>query len=232
MEVTDFTEQNLTEILTRIHTASSNGARFICFPEISLVSDETRLQDITREVAQIKQAAKDNDINVIFGTYIQDEKGHIRNQIWIVNRQGGVVYRYSKRNPFLTEKSFLKAGRQNKVVTVDEMPFAVIDCWDYAFPEHIRGLAKRGAKVIFCPSYLLSHPRTREVLDRVPQVRAFDTMAYFIMVDSYAPETFKRTRICHPLHEIASVVNSPATIYADIDLTEIDELRETYHNLA
>lgn len=232
MEVTDFTEQNLTEILSRIHTAASNGAKFVCFPEISLVSDEHNLQDITRETRQIREAAQRNDINVIFGTYVLDENKHIRNQIWIVSREGKVVYRYSKRNPFLTEKSFLKAGRQNKVVTVDGMPFAVIDCWDYAFPEHIRELAKKGAKVIFCPSYLLSHPRTSEVLERVPQVRAFDTMAYFIMVDSYAPETFKRTRICHPLHEVASIVNSPATIYADLDLTEIDELRNTYHNLS
>lgn len=223
-------QENLTTILNAIKRAAHKNADFICLPEICLVNEETNFPPITKETNQIRNAAKQHHINIIFGTYAR-EKEHIRNQIWIINKQGTVVYKYNKKYAYLTEKSFLKEGRRNKVITLDKTPFAVINCWDYAYPEHIRKLAKQGAKIIFCPSYLMSYPQTHRVLDKIPQVRAFDTMSYFVMVDGYSDETFKRTKICSPFNELARIHNKPGIVYADLDLKTIDKLRKQFVNL-
>lgn len=230
MRITGNVKTNLAEILTTIKKASKNGAQFLCLPEICLVNEETNIPSISKETKRIREAAKEHHLNVIFGTYAKD-KNHIRNQIWIIDRHGRIAYKYNKKHAYLSERPFLKEGKHNKVITLDDVPFAVINCWDYAYPEHIRKLAKRGAKIIFCPSYLMSFPKTGQVLDKIPQVRAFDAMSYFIMVDGHSDETFKRTKICSPLTELGRIHNKPGIIYADLDLADIDSLRELFLNL-
>lgn len=222
-------EDNLQEILNAIDIASRNGAQFLCCPEICLVTDERKVKNLSAETAQIKAAAKKNHLNFIFGTYVKEDEV-IRNQIWVINNQGKLIYKYNKKHTWLKERPFVKAGRKNKVLEVDGIKFAVINCWDYAYPEDIRKLAKQGAQIIFCPSYLLSHPYTKEVLDKIPQVRAFDAMSYFVMADAVAADTFKRTKICHPLNLISRIQDKPGIIYAELDLMQIDRLRKRFMN--
>ncbi|MBU1038733.1 carbon-nitrogen hydrolase family protein [Patescibacteria group bacterium] len=230
IEVGDNIEKNLQKILLAITTAAAQQADYLCLPEICLVSDEKLIRNINKEIEQIKQAAKKYKINVIFGTYLKID-GHIRNQLWVINKNGETIHKYNKKHTFFTERSTVKEGKNNKVLTIDNLNFAVINCWDYAYPEDIRKLARDGAQVIFCPSYLVSHPHTKEVLDKIPQVRAFDSMSYFIMVDAFNKETFKRSKICHPLKTLSSLSDSPGIIYATIELTAITKLRQRFLNL-
>lgn len=231
MQVSGDVGENLQRQLAFIAAAKERGADVVCFPETSLQSDEEDVRRITSAAARVRAAAREQGINVIFGTYNLDAKRRIRNQVWVVDRNGDVVARYNKRNPYLTERAFLTAGRRNKVFLLDGVRMGVINCWDYAFPEHIRSLARKGAQVIFCPSYLLSHPQTASVLAHVPQVRAFDAMCYFVMVDAATKETFRRSKICHPLRELARIEEEEGLITADLDLAEIDALRERFQNL-
>jgi predicted amidohydrolase len=221
---------NLNQILKDVRKAAKNEAEIVCFPEISLVSDEKLVRPIGKEIKAISSLAKELNVSVIFGTYLKDEN-QIKNQIIVINQKGKIIHRYNKKHAYISEKKFLKEGRNNRVFTLNKISCAVINCWDYAYPEYIRSLAKKGAMVIFCPSYLMSHKKTKEVLKKIPQVRAFDSMSYFVMVDAYTKETFKKSRICHPLKELASISDQSGIIYAEIMVKEIKKLRKYFSNV-
>ena len=221
---------NLRTVERYVKKAAAKDVNFVCFPEACISGSETEeLPSKGHEDFIVKLAVKFN-INIIVGTYAK-VGSKIRNQIWVISRKGKTVYKYNKRNLYISESTEVIPGKSNRVLELDGLPFAVINCYDYAFPEQIRELAQKGAKVIFCPSYLLSHPNTKQVLLKVPQMRAFDAMAYYLMVDAIAEDTFKRSRICHPLYEISSVKNRQGLITAEINLEDIDALRAEYKTL-
>ena len=227
IEVGQDKTKNCEKILSSIHQA--RNADVICFPELSLQSDEHNIQPIGRDLKKICTAAKENSIHVIFGAYV-NEKKTIRNKLFVIDKQGKIIHQYNKRHPYKTEKDYVVSGKTNKVFSLDDTPCALINCWDYAYPEYLRSLARKGAVIFFCPSYLVSFPQTHTVLDKIPQVRAFDTMSYFVMVDAVAPDTYKRSRICHPLHQLAFIKDNEQIIYVDVDKEAILALREAHNN--
>lgn len=231
IEVTHDIYVNMEHMLSGIKEAHAQNAHVVCFPEACLINEEKDARSISKELTILKKAAIEYSIHIIFGSYVLNEKKEVRNQILVISSQGTVLNRYSKRNLYSAESSIVKAGRKNKIFLLDGIPCAVINCWDYAFPEEIRNLAAKGAHVIFCPSYLMSFPRTKEVLEKVPQVRAFDAMSFFVMVDAYAHDTFGKSKICHPLQCLAEIQGKAGMIVATIETDDIHELRTTFTNL-
>lgn len=227
INITDIKEDNLKKILAYIQKAKDSDV--VCFPELSLQPNLDNILPIQKDLIKISESAIKNDINIIFGSYIR-YKGKIKNRIFVVDRKGFIIHRYDKKHPYISEVNQVSKGRINKLFNLDGVTCAVINCWDYAFPEYGRDLAKNGAKIIFCPSYLMSHPRTVNVLERIPQVRAFDYMSYFIMVDAVAEDTFKRSKICHPLRLLHSIKDREGIIKAYLDVSEIDKLRHEFKN--
>ncbi|MBW2967233.1 carbon-nitrogen hydrolase family protein [Candidatus Woesearchaeota archaeon] len=228
MEVSGVKSENLKRMLELIEKAC--GSDVVCFPELCLQCDVENVVPVKSDLAALSEAAVENDVNLIFGSYIRFN-GLIKNRIFVMDRKGDIIHRYNKRHPFMSEEDKISKGRVNSVFVLDGVPCAVINCWDYAFPEYVRGLAKKGAKVVFCPAYLMSFPRTAQVLDRIPQVRAFDCMSYFVMVDAFAEDSYGSSRICHPLREIASLRGREGIFFADLDTDEIEGLRRDFRNL-
>lgn len=227
MPIVDAIEENFHKVVQYIEKASGNDV--IVFPETCLLSERKLIQPIQKYLRGVRKAALTHNIAVIFGSYVRDD-GKTWNRIFVVDRHGEIVHRYNKKNPYLTEREFISKGRVNRVFRLNGVPCAVINCWDYAFPEYLRKLAKQGAQVIFCPAYLLSHPLTSQVLLKMPQVRAFDCMSYFVMVDSSTEECFRHSRICHPLRELAAIDSREGMIQAELNLEEIGPLRERFMN--
>lgn len=231
IHISDAIEKNLQTIQTEMDNAKKRGAHILCFPEISLISNESQARRIIAEQRIIAEKAKACELHVIFGSYVLDDEKKLRNRIIVINKQGVCVMKYSKRHLYRSESKDIVAGKRNRIFTLDGVRCAVINCWDYAFPEHIRALAVAGVDIIFCPSYLMSHPDTKEVLDKIPQVRAFDAMSYFVMVDGVTNETFKRSKICHPLRCMKEIKDKTGMILATIDTADIALLRQKYCNL-
>jgi len=220
---------NLKEILACIKKAAGLKAKIVCFPEACLNSFERKVYDVTRHIKEIRRAAKENKIHVIFGTYIKKGK-KITNEAFLIDKNGKIVYRYQKVNLWKSEPKYnVTAGKKApKPIKLDIGTIGIVICWDYAFPEFLRKLSKAGAKIIFCPSYLVSFPKTRQVLEKMPLVRAFDTMAYTVVTDAFTGETFCQSAICHPLKELARIKNKPGIITADCDLKQIKALRKFF----
>lgn len=227
IKVTESRNDNLQKILEYMKKARNSDV--ICFPELSLQCDQDNVHSIDKDIETLCKAAIEYNLNLIFGAYIK-LNGKIKNRIFVINKNGEIIHQYNKKHPYGLEEEYLSKGRNNKPFDLDGVCCAVINCWDYAFPEYGRDLASHGAKVIFCPAYLMSHPRTKEVLKKIPQVRAFDYMSYFVMVDAVANDTFKRSKICHPLRQLKSIKDKEGIIYADLNISEINELRNEFKN--
>jgi len=231
MAVTANDQENLNAILKNIRRARLKNADVICFPESCFINEEDDTRIIKKEVEMIQEAAVKNNIHVIFGSYLVDAKKKNRNQVIVIDRKGNIVKRYNKENKYMAESERIAAGHRNSIFELDGVRCAVFICWDYAFPENMRELAAKGTDVIFCPSFLLSYPDTKNVLERMPQVRAFDTMSYFVMVDAFADDTFQESKICHPLYCMNKISKKPGMIYAKINTEEVQLLRKKFANM-
>lgn len=163
IKVTDSKNNNLQRMLEYIN--KTKNADVICSPELSLQCDPNNVLSIQKDLKILSQATIKKNLNLIFGAYIKD-KNKIRNRIFVMNRKGEVIHRYNKKHPFISEKDPISGGRKNNIFLLDNVPCAVINCWDYAFPEYGRDLAQKGAKIFFCPSYLLSYKQTTNVLEK------------------------------------------------------------------
>lgn len=228
IKVTANSKQNLKRVEQAIIEAKKRKCKIICFPEVCVISETKDARSIQPEIKLISTWAKQNNISVIFGSYCIIRE-RLRNQLIAIDNNGTVKMRYNKRHPYIEEKKVV-AGKGNKVFTLAKTPIALINCYDYAHPEEIRELARQGAKIIFNPTYLLSHPITSAVLERMPQVRAFDAQSYYVMVDAQAKETYGISRICHPTRELG-MLKGEGLLIADLDLTVIPKLRRHFKSL-
>ena len=230
IEIDDDIENNVARILRFIDRAHQQDADIVCFPESSLGEDFIDIG--SKSIGIIRSRCAEKSIYCIFGCHLH-HKGKTFNSAILVNRKGGIQYVYNKRHLFpgldFCETS---AGCGNRVINTDFGKIAIIICWDFAFPEHIRLLSKKGATMIFCPSYLLNEAKiTAEVLRSYPLVRAFENLCYFMSCDSFSKEVLSESYICSPLEVQSSIKKREGIIVADIDLDLVDKLRHTYNCL-
>lgn len=230
MRLSDSPQVNADRVIAWVGKAKAQGVAIVAFPEGTLNYEEESVRELGDALERVKVAARAHKVSVIVGSYVRDGE-RVRNVLWAINEEGDVVLEYDKVHLYRSEKGKVVAGSENKVIALAGARVAVVNCWDYAFPEDLRALARAGAQIIFCPSYLMSHPRTREVLARVPQVRAFDTMSFFVFFDAVTEETFGKGKICHPLRELAAI-EGEGMMWADVDVGELEELRSYFGNLA
>jgi len=228
--VTNNTLNNLKNIIKYIKKAASKNVDIVCFPETSLIHSKNRDTikkiPIKKYINIIKKGCKQNKIHCIFGTNLV-EKNKIYNSAFLIDDKGNVIYRYNKVNLWVTEKQKV-AGKTNRVVKTKFGKIGIIICWDIAYPEYVKQLAKQGAWLIFCPSYVINYKRELKSYEQVPFVRAFENIAYFVYVDAYAKNTVKYSYICGPSRIYSKIRNKEGMIVADLDRRKIIGLRRHY----
>lgn len=220
-------DKNVKKVLNFINKAASRGADIVCFPESCL--GENFLHIKCKEIQEIQRRCEDRSIFCIFGAHIK-ENNKIFNSAILVDRDGKIQYIYKKKHLFpsldLTETS---TGKRNRVINTVIGKIGIIICWDFAFPEDIKKLSRRGAQIIFCPSYLLNDSKiSKNVLRSYPQTRAFENLCYFISCDAFTDEVLCESNICSPLRTLCKISNREGLILAELDLGKIDVLRKRY----
>jgi len=228
--VTNNSLKNLNNIVKYIKKAASKNVDIVCFPEASLVHSKNKKTlkniPIKKYINIIKKSCKENNIYCIFGTNIL-EKNKIYNSAFFIDDKGKVIYRYNKVNLWVTEKE-KSNGNKNKSIKTKFGKIGIIICWDIAYPEFVKPLAKQGAWVIFCPSYVINYKRELKSYEQIPFVRAFENSAYFVYVDAYANNTVKYSYICGPSRIYSKIRNKEGMIIADLDRRKIMGLRKHY----
>ncbi len=231
--VTHNTEKNLDKILEYIKKAASKKADIVCFPETSLIHSKnkeyTRKTPLKIYLEKIKKTSKENKIHCIFGTnFLKNNK--LYNSAFLIDSNGRVTYRYDKVNLFTKEKYKKKiiAGKTNRIIKTKLGNIGIIICWDVSYPEYVKKLSKKGAWIIFCPSYIKNYGREMESYLGLPYSRAFESSCYFVSCDSANRECAQYSIICGPSKIYSEIKGKEGLIVADLDRRKIDGVRKRY----
>lgn len=175
----------------------------------------------------IKEMCKEKAIYCIFGAHIK-ENGKVFNSAILINRGGEVQHIYHKINlfPGLDLKK-TSPGKNNRVIKTDFGKIGIIICWDFAYPETAKQLSKKGAQIIFCPSYLLNDAEIpKDVFRSYPLTRAFENAVYFASCDAFTEEVLGESYICGPMKILKKIRGREGIICADLNLEELEELKK------
>ncbi len=234
IKVTNNADKNLEKILEYLKKASSKKVKIVCFPETCLIKSKEikkiKKIPIIYYLEKIKQSCRKNKIYCIFGSNSYSNN-KIYNSAFLIDKKGRLLYKYNKVNLWKSEKKHKVAnGNKNKVIKTEFGKIGIIICWDIAYSESIRELAKKGAWLIFCPSYIKNYGREVEPYLQIPLVRAFENTSYIVFCDAYAKDTIKYSCICSPSKIITKIQNKEGLIVADLDRRKIVGFRK-YYNL-
>lgn len=234
IKVTGNIKKNTQRIIKSLEKAKKQKIDMICFPECSTLKDESLIRkkaiELHDAIEKIRQKCSELKIWCIFGTYEPLGK-KIHNTAYIVSREGKIIYKYKKVHLWGKENRLVTAGRKNKVIRTEFGHIAVITCWDFAFPSYIQKLSRQGAKIIFCPSFVINHKGTEVFMESLPVVRAFENIAYFVLCDAFHEKTASRSFIASPFQIMRSIAKKDGMIYADLDLNFIDKMRKRFNTL-
>ncbi len=233
IEVFDEVEKNVQKIIDFIEKASSGNADIVCFPESCLWDSNGAFDINSQKIKVIQDKCKEKSIYCIFGVHLKQEN-KVFNSAILVNRKGEIQYIYKKNHPFpgLDLKETI-AGNENRVIETDFGKIGIIICWDFAFQEDIKKLSRTGAQIIFCPAYLLNDAKiSSDVFRSFPIIRAFENLCYFVTCDAYIDEVFSESFICSPLKVLNKIQKMEGIIFADLDLKETNDLRNSYNCLS
>lgn len=222
---------NQYKILDYLDRAKAQKAQIVCFPETALASKTDVVPELSRFIDQISKKCAELKLICVFGSYRKQEQ-QLKNIVFVISETGEIIFQYDKAHLWNSEKEKVTAGSGNKVIQTSFGPLAIICCWDFAFPGELQTLAKQGAKIFLCPSYLLNFKGDEEFLEKLPVVRAFDTISYFVSCDAFAEDTYSGSTICHPTRTLQSIRGREGLILAEVDLDEIDRLRQKFDHLS
>lgn len=196
-----------------------------------------RIQEIAdkegRETKEnLSSFARKHRVQIIGGSIAEKMDEQIYNTMYIFNRQGEQVAKYSKMHLFrlMDEEKHLQAGDEAVTFELEEGLIAGASiCYDIRFPELSRTLALAGAKVLFVPAEWphprLNHWRTLLI------ARAIENQMYVVACnrvgDSGETSFFGHSMIIDPWGEIvAEGGEGEAIITGNLDSSLTDSVRQ------
>ncbi len=150
-------EKNLERIERFIKTASGK-ADIIVFPEDFLTGGLSekyidKYADFNGRYKKIFQyLAKKYKIDIVAGSVIEGTKTAKYNTSYYIDYNGKVRGRYRKINLWLTERKHITSGNEISAFNTKYGKAGIVICWDLMFPEIFRSMARKGVKIVFCPS--------------------------------------------------------------------------------
>ena len=223
---------NLHKILSYISKAAKKKVDIVCFPETSLVHSTNKkiLHGINFKsiLGKVQEACKKNKIHCIFSTNLLSNT-KIYNRAFLIDDKGNQLYSYDKANLWKSEKKKgVSKGTKNKVVSTKFGKIGIIICWDIAYPEYVQKLAKQGAWILFCPSYIINYKRELTSYEKIPLVRSFENSCFVVFNDAIAHNTVGYSYICSPQKILTQLRNKEGLLIADLDRRYISGLRKYY----
>ncbi|HTY44298.1 MAG TPA: carbon-nitrogen hydrolase family protein [Patescibacteria group bacterium] len=236
---------NVKKIKKYISLAKSKGADIICFSE-STIHKNDFLSFNHKLVEEIREECRKNSIWCI----VDDDmmiKGKIYNAAILIDRKGKIAGEYRKIN-LMGEgyDSPVKAGKEVKVFKTDFAKIGIAICWDLAYPDLFRKMKKKGAEIVFCPTYwkyeLHAHhirkykekqrERERWTLKSLIMTRAFENLFFVALCNpaknNYEKDLVSYSAIASPHKILAEIKDKEGLIVKEIRMSEIGKLEKIY----
>ena len=136
---------------------ASGKADIIVFPEDFVtgpIAGRLEFADFEHKYRKFFQnLARKYKIDIVPGSIIEKDKLGFYNTAYYITSSGKIKSRYRKINLWHPEKKYLNPGNEISVFNTKYGKVGLIICWDLMFQEVFRKMAKKGANIIFCPSY-------------------------------------------------------------------------------
>ncbi|MBA1335735.1 MAG: Aliphatic amidase AmiE [Firmicutes bacterium] len=229
-------EKNRSTALKLIERAAETNPDVIIMPEMwntgysfdSLKSICDRNGDPT--LPMVKGLARETGINIIAGSVADMRDDRVYNTSYIVGRKGEVISQYSKIHLFglMEEDRFLSPGEELGLFRLDDISCGILICYDLRFPELMRSLALKGARVVFVPAQW-PFPRQEHWVTLL-RARAIENQLYVVAANrvgrSGRDSFFGRSMVVDPWGEvIAQAGDKECIVNVKIDLGLVDDVR-------
>ncbi len=227
---------NFENVEAYLNEAAANGAETIVLPEMwntgYALTDLEKLADGSgRTMTLLQGFAKTHGVNIVGGSVSTKKQDGFYNTMYVVDKTGKLVSEYDKAHRFglMDEHIHLEEGAGLGTFELEGTTCGGVICYDIRFPEWIRAQALNGAKVIFVPA---EWPEAR--IDHwkvLLQARAIENQCFIVAVNRVGSDPKNEfgghSMIIAPWGEIRlDMAKQEGIGYADIDLTEVESVRE------
>lgn len=168
LTVSEDKESNISKAREMIRQAAGQGARLVVLPEMFNCPYQAPKFPVYAETypagptfKMLAAAAAEEKVYLVGGSVPERDGERVYNASFIFGPDGNLLARHRKVHLFdvslpggitVKESSTLGAGEQVTVVNTGLCPVGVAICYDIRFPELMRLMALRGAKIIVIPA--------------------------------------------------------------------------------
>jgi len=231
IHVHDDSAKNLKTMLRYLKKAASRKINIVCFPETSLIHDtkgKITAEECNSLIKKISYSCKQHRISCIFSTHYF-EKNKIYNRAFFIDDLGTIAGTYDKMNLWKNENQKISPGQKSSIITTKFGKIGIIICWDMAFPGFVQKIARQGAWIVFCPSYLRSYNREADSYLSMPYARAFENSCAIVFTDAANKNTLAYSCICTPDRMHVEIRKKEGMIHAILDRKKIEKIRKHYN---
>lgn len=173
-----------------------------------------------------REAARKNNIWLIPGSIFERREGKVFNTAPVINPDGDVVARYSKRYPFYPYEEGVARGDKFVVFEVPGVgKIGLMICFDIWFPELVRNLAWMGAEAIIAPT--LTNTIDRNVELSIARANAATNQLYFVNINNAGRLGYGQSIVVGPdgtvIHQATP---SREVITVELDFAHVRRVRE------
>ncbi|MBE3586590.1 carbon-nitrogen hydrolase family protein [Desulfofundulus thermocisternus] len=239
-------EKNIARAREMIARAAEKGARLVVLPEMFNCPYVARLFPRYAEsypegpsLQMLSRAAREEGVYLVGGSLPERDGDRVYNTSFIFAPDGRLLGKHRKVHLFdvelagglsVKESSTLGAGNRVTVIPAELGGLGVAICYDIRFPELMRLMVLKGARVVVIPAAfnMTTGPAHWELVFRM---RAVDNQAYFIGAsparDPGAPYVaYGHSLVVDPWGKVVSMAGEgEEIIYAEIDPGLVDKVR-------
>jgi deaminated glutathione amidase len=247
MVASDDKAANLAEAEHWIREAARRRARLVALPEVFIWRGETRREREAAETlggpttARMALLARELRVYLLAGSILEEisDSDKAFNTSLLFGPSGELLASYRKIHLFdvdlangvsLRESATREYGSSVVAVNTELGIMGLTVCYDLRFPELYRGLAARGADLIFVPSAFTAFTGEAH-WEPLLRARAIENQAYIIAPDQFGSspnsfETHGHSMVVDPWGKIiAEASDGPGVVTAEIDLAYLAKVR-------
>lgn len=241
--------ENIENAQQLVSELAERGAELVMLPEnFSYVgpdhkrAEQAEFLDQSPTLEVMRELAIRLNITLHIGSFLEQLGSHIYNTSIVFDPNGQEVALYRKIHLFDVDVPGGRCYRESDVITAgsevvsfacNDFVFGLAICYDLRFPELFRKLSAQGVNVLLLPAaFTLQTGRDHwEVLLRA---RAIENLCWLAAAGQWGktmPDTpcFGRSMVVNPWGIIvAQAPDGVGGIVADLDLSQLEEIRSTF----
>ncbi|MBI2508331.1 carbon-nitrogen hydrolase family protein [Candidatus Woesearchaeota archaeon] len=225
----------IKDIRKFMHLAKGKRVDIICFPEDSISLGPKKNKLI---ISQVMECCKLYGIWCIISTHLKEKKYHY-NSALLIDSDGNLCGKHKKVH-LQGDGPNIFPGSKFDIYKTPFCKIGIAICWDVSNPMAMKRMAKKGAKIIFCPMYWCyddwAHKKNhkkfeKKILKSLILTRAYESLVYVVFcnpIDLNEKYLTSYTAIAEPHKIIKEMFNKEGMITAKIDLDYLRNIRKKW----